>query len=71
MVTFITVISLLTSTPVSSYGELASQQGVAQEMIERIHVMIVMCNKDDDGSNKEEVTIFFSFMTCGGAVSIK
>ena len=62
MVAFITVIALLTQKSVSSYGELDSQQGHAQEMIERIHVMIVMCHKENDGSTKEEVTIVVSFL---------
>ena len=55
-VAFITVVALLNTSisPVSP-----PRQGKAsQEMVERVHVMLVMCNKHNDGSAKEEVTIF-------------
>ena len=55
-VAFITVIALLHSS--TSTISPPRQGKVPQEMVERVHVMIVMCHKHNDGSTKEEVTIF-------------
>ena len=61
VVSLITVIALLKASNLSPAYEEASHD-LAQEMgmVERIHVMIVMCHKHNDGSTKEEVTIPFS-----------
>ena len=55
-VAFITVIALINSStsPVSPRRQGKASPGV----VERVHVMIVMCHKNNDGSTKEEVTIF-------------
>ena len=45
------VIVLLFSTFSSPHTEHAGEV----DMVERIHVMIVMCNRNKDGTNKEEV----------------
>ena len=60
LVSLITVIALLKASNLSPAHEEASHN-LAQEMgmVERIHVMIVMCHKHNDGSTKEEVTIPF------------
>ena len=61
VVSLITVIALLKASNLTPAHEEASHD-LAQEMglVERIHVMIVMCHKHNDGSTKEEVTIPFS-----------
>ena len=63
LVSLITVIALLKASNLSPAHEEASHN-LAQEMgmVERIHVMIVMCHKHNDGSTKEEVTIPFSLV---------
>jgi len=55
LVSLITVIALLKASNLSPAHEEASHN-LAQEMglVERIHVMIVMCHKHNDGSTKEE-----------------
>ena len=55
-VAFITVIALINSStsPVSPRRQGKASPGV----VERVHVMIVMCHNHNDGSTKEEVTIF-------------
>ena len=61
VVSLITVIALLNASNLSPSHE-EPLHNLAQEMglVERIHVMIVMCHKHNDGSTKEEVTINFS-----------
>ena len=55
-VAFTTVMALLYRS--TSTVSPPRQGKVPQEMVERVHVMIVMCHKNNDGSTKEEVTIF-------------
>ena len=47
------VIVLLFST--SPHTEDSHGHAREVDMVERIHVMIVMCNRNKDGTNKEEV----------------
>ena len=63
LVSLLTVIALLKASNLSPAHEEALHN-LAQEMgmVERIHVMIVMCHKHNDGSTKEEVTIPFSLV---------
>ena len=51
VVAIMLVIVLLFST--SPHTE--DSHGGEVDMVERIHVMIVMCNRNKDGTNKEEV----------------
>ena len=65
LVALTTLILLLVSAVFQPPQEVAEAQGLAQEMslLERIHVMIVMCHKHNDGSPTEEVIIFRSART--------
>ena len=58
LVSLITVIALLKASNLSPAHEEASHN-LAQEMgmVERIHVMIVMCNKHDNRKAKGEVMV--------------
>ena len=61
LVSLITVIALLKASNLShAYEETSHNLAQEMGMVERIHVMIVMCHKHNDGSTKEEVTIPFS-----------
>ena len=49
------VVVLLFSTFSSPHTEDSHGHAREVDMVERIHVMIVMCNRNKDGTNKEEV----------------
>ena len=60
-------VALCALSPPSPSPQSEALTGDDKNAAERIHVMIVMCHKHNDGSTKEEVTIPFSLPLYSGS----